>query len=365
MAIYRNTAGGEYVEQGAWSAEPGARGTEEGVNDVDTLPQASGPLPPASSPLANEVQVGLQQTPKRLSSRFFYDAEGSRIFAEIMRSPDYYLTRSEYEILDTYKADLLRYVTTNNRPFDLVELGAGDGLKTKILLGYFADQHADFTYAPVDISAAALEELVVGIHQKWPDLRLNPRHEDYFRALEHLSEETTDQPASPRRVVLFLGSNIGNFTPEETLDFYRQLYDRLQPGDVVLTGFDLQKHPAIIHTAYNDRQGLTRAFNLNLLRRINRELDANFDLAAFDHYELYNPETGEARSYLVSQKAQLVRIDALDMDVPFQYGEIIHTEISRKFTRFQIEELAQATGFSVAGWFTDCKGYFADVLFER
>ena len=310
--------------------------------------------------LSDEVRAGLQQTPKRLSSRFFYDAEGSRIFSEIMHSPDYYLTRSEYEILDTQKDALLRLFAPDGRPFELVELGAGDGLKTKILLGYLASQQANFTYAPVDISVDALEKLVADVQSQWPNLPLNARHDDYFNALQELSEES-----DARRVVLFLGSNIGNFTPEEAIDFYRQLHDRLQPGDLVLTGFDLQKHPAIIHAAYNDRQGLTRAFNLNLLRRINAELDADFNLAAFDHYEVYNPETGEARSYLVSQKAQTVRIAALDMTVPFDYGEIIHTEISRKFTRAQIEELAQKTGFSLTGWFTDCKGYFADVVFER
>jgi L-histidine N-alpha-methyltransferase len=314
----------------------------------------------ADAALIDEVRTGLQQTPKRLSSRFFYDAEGSRIFAEIMHTPDYYLTRAEYEILDTQKADLLRLFAPDERPFELVELGAGDGLKTKILLGFLADQQADFTYAPVDISGDALDKLVDDVRQQWPDLGLNARHDDYFNALEQLSEES-----DARRIVLFLGSNIGNFTPADAVDFYRQLHDRLQPGDLVLTGFDLQKHPAIIHAAYNDRMGLTRAFNLNLLRRINTELDADFNLAAFDHYETYNPESGEARSYLVSQKAQTVRIDALNMTVPFAYGEIIHTEISRKFTRAQIEELAQQTGFSVTGWFTDCKGYFADVMFER
>ena len=312
------------------------------------------------SALADEVQTGLQKTPKRLSSRFFYDAEGSRIFQAIMHAPEYYLTRSEYEILDTRKADLLHRFTDGGRPFELVELGAGDGLKTKLLLSFFTDQQADFTYAPVDISADALAGLVTDLRQQIPGLRLNPRHDDYFNALAQLSTETDS-----RKVVLFLGSNIGNFTPDEALDFYRQLHERLQPGDLVLTGFDLQKHPAIIQAAYNDRQGLTRAFNLNLLRRINSELDANFDLAAFDHYEIYNPETGEARSYLVSQKAQTVRIDALDMTVPFQYGEIIHTEISRKFTRSQIEQLAQQAGFSLTGWFTDCKEYFADVVFQR
>ncbi|GAB4027564.1 L-histidine N(alpha)-methyltransferase [Spirosoma koreense] len=343
MAIYGNTVGGAPVA-----------GRAEGI-EIEAVSPA-----PASSPLADEVKSGLQKTPKRLSSQFFYDGEGSRIFAEIMRSPDYYLTRSEYEILDTYKADLLALFRPDRLPFELVELGAGDGLKTKILLHFFTEQAADFTYAPVDISVDALESLVVDVRQQWPDLRLNPQHTDYFEALGQLSAAS-----DVRRVVLFLGSNIGNFQPSEAVDFYRQLHDRLRPGDRVLTGFDLQKHPAVIHAAYNDRRGLTRAFNLNLLRRINRELDADFDLTAFDHYETYNPETGEARSYLVSQKKQVVPIRALDMTVPFDYGEIIHTEISRKFTRAQIEELAQLTGFTLAGWFTDCKGYFADVVFER
>lgn len=310
--------------------------------------------------LIEEVRMGLQKTPKRLSSRFFYDAEGSRIFQAIMHAPEYYLTRSEYEILDTYKADLLQLFAPTNRPFELVELGVGDGLKTKLLLGHFEEEKVNFTYAPVDISADALDSLVADVHQNWPDLQIRPRHNDYFTALEQLSEES-----DARRVVLFLGSNIGNFTPDEAVDFYRQLHDRLQPGDLVLTGFDLQKHPAIIHAAYNDQQGLTKAFNLNLLRRINRELNADFNLSAFDHYETYSPETGEARSYLVSQKAQAVRIGMLNMTVSFQYGEIIHTEISRKFTRSQIEQLAQRSGFSLAGWFIDSRGYFADVVFAR
>ena len=336
MAVYGNTPGESII------SAPVA-----GQNEADVA-------------LADEVRTGLQRTPKRLSSRFFYDAEGSRIFAEIMHSPDYYLTRSEYEILDTYKADLLRLFAPDSRPFELVELGAGDGLKTKILLSFLSDQQADFAYAPVDISVDALDGLVADVRKQWPDLQINARCDDYFNALEQLSEAS-----DARRIVLFLGSNIGNFTPEEAQAFYQQLYDRLLPGDLVLTGFDLQKHPAVIHAAYNDRQGLTRAFNLNLLRRINRELDANFDLAAFDHYEVYNPETGEARSYLVSQRTQIVEIKALSMTVPFHYGEIIHTEISRKFTRPQIEKLAQQTGFSLNGWFTDCKGYFADVVFEK
>ncbi|GAA4412021.1 L-histidine N(alpha)-methyltransferase [Nibrella viscosa] len=319
----------------------------------------------AREALAEEVRTGLVKTPKRLSSRFFYDAEGSRLFQEIMHTPEYYLTRSEYEILDTSKDDLLQLFAADNRPFDLVELGAGDGLKTKILLSYFQEKEANFTYVPIDISQSALDGLTADIRRQWPDLRVEPQHDDYFNALDQLSAGSDASKNHPRLVVLFLGSNIGNFSRQETNDFYSQIYSRLRPGDQVLTGFDLQKHPAIIHAAYNDRQGLTKAFNLNLLRRINHDLDANFDLSAFDHYEMYNPENGEARSYLVSQKDQTVVIPALDMEVPFRYGEVIHTEISRKFTRTDIEQLAKATGFAVTGWFTDCKGYFVDVVFEK
>ena len=197
MAVYGDTFSEELkavgMRHGDREVKPGIGETGLTIDVVDN--QLS-----ESSDLANEVRMGLQATPKRLSSRFFYDAEGSRLFAEIMHSPDYYLTRSEYEILETYKADMLRQFSPDNRPFELVELGAGDGLKTKILLGFFEGQHADFTYAPVDISAAALEGLVADVQRQWPHLPLNPRHDDYFSALELLSQETDN-----RKVVLFLG----------------------------------------------------------------------------------------------------------------------------------------------------------------
>ncbi len=318
-----------------------------------------------STALADEVRTGLQKSPKRLSSRFFYDAEGSRIFSEIMHLPEYYLTRSEYEIIDYYKDQWLSLFSADNRPFDLIELGAGDGLKTKLLLNHFVEQQSRFSYSPVDISETALSELTDDLHQQLPTLLVNPQHGDYTEALARIVQRTHGGPETPRLVVLFLGSNIGNFTPDAAQAFYAQLSALLRPGDLLLTGFDLQKHPAIIHAAYNDRQGLTKAFNINLLRRINRELDANFDLAAFDHYEVYNPETGEARSYLVSQVQQTVNIRALEMTVPFENGEIIHTEISRKFTREGINQLAEQTGFSLTHWFTDCRHYFADVVYTK
>ncbi|WP_234734212.1 L-histidine N(alpha)-methyltransferase [Tellurirhabdus bombi] len=310
--------------------------------------------------LLDDVRTGLAQTPKQLPSRLFYDAEGSRIFQAIMHLPEYYLTRCEFEIVNENKAQLLQRFLRGTNAFELVELGAGDGLKTKVLLRHFWEQQAEFTYIPIDISEDALNGLATSLRLQWPDMAVESMHNDYFRGLSKLSAASYT-----RKVVLFLGSNIGNFSEDEALEFYHQLSQRLRPGDLVLTGVDLQKHPAVIQAAYNDSQGLTRAFNLNLLRRLNRELDANFDLSAWDHYESYNPETGEARSYLVSQKAQQVRIEALDETYSFDYGEIIHTEISRKFTREGIERLAEATNFRIDSWLTDCKGYFADVLFER
>jgi len=318
-----------------------------------------------STALAEEVRTGLTQQPKRLSSRFFYDAEGSRLFSEIMHLPEYYLTRSEYEIIDNYKDEWLNLFAADNRPFDLIELGAGDGLKTKVLLTHFVEQNARFTYSPVDISDTALDELTEDLAHKLPSLAVTPQHGDYTDALASIAQRTYTGTNPPRKVVLFLGSNIGNFTPDDAVAFYAQLSASLNPGDLLLTGFDLQKHPAVIHAAYNDRQGLTKAFNLNLLRRINRELDADFNLVNFDHYEVYDPERGEARSYLVSQTKQTVTIGALDMTVSFDYGEIIHTEISRKFTREGIDQLAEQTGFSQSHWFTDCRHYFADVVYTK
>lgn len=316
-------------------------------------------IQPEVADLAENVRTGLVQTPKRLSSRFLYDAEGSRLFQEIMRLPEYYLTRSEHEILERHKADFLP-LFGKDTPFDLVELGAGDGLKTKVLLKYFLAQNADFAYVPIDISADALDSLTADLRQSFPDLLVEAQHTDYFNALARLAVDS-----DRRKVVLFLGSNIGNYTPDEATDFYGQMAARLRPGDLIVTGFDLQKNPATIQAAYSDARGVTRDFNLNLLRRINRELDADFDLEQFDHYESYNPENGEARSYLVSLRRQSVQIRALNLIVDFENAEVIHTEISRKFLKHDIFELADTTGFAVVGWFTDRADYFADVIFRK
>lgn len=307
---------------------------------------------------AADILSGLQQTPKRLSSRYFYDDEGSRIFKKIMHLPEYYLTKCEFEILKKEKEQLLQYFNAQAEGFELLELGAGDGLKTKVLLHYFTETDTPFTYVPVDISGAALHDLTSSLRSEIPELRVQPIEDDYFAALERRVVTS----GFSRRVVLFLGSNIGNFSEEETLYFLAQVKSRLQPGDYLLLGFDLKKNPFKILAAYNDSQGVTRDFNLNLLRRINAELEADFDLTQFAHYPMYDPASGEARSYLVSLIRQRVYLSKLDEWIDFAEGETIHTETSRKYSLPQMEHLCKSVGLQPVQCFMDNKHYFADLL---
>ncbi len=312
------------------------------------------------SEFAADVIQGLKQTPKQLSSRYFYDDEGSRLFKKIMHLPEYYLTRCELEILKTHKDDILRLITQDNESFELLELGAGDGLKTKVLLNYFTTQQAQFTYIPIDISGEALQDLTTSLQAEIPDLKTHPIEDDYFAALER----PLPGHALARRIVLFLGSNIGNYSHQESVFFLSQLKKKLHPGDYILLGFDLKKNPFKILAAYNDAQGVTRDFNLNLLRRMNAELDANFDLSQFAHYPMYDPSSGEARSYLVSLGKQRVYLAKIDEWIDFAEGETLHTETSRKYTLTQMEELCKSVGLQPVQAFTDTSKSFVDLLLK-
>jgi len=314
----------------------------------------------ALTEFASAVLKGLQQYPKRLSSKYFYDDEGSRIFKKIMHLPEYYLTRCEFEIFKKEKDNLLSAFNPINEGFELIELGAGDGLKTKVLLNHFAGQQVSFTYVPVDISAGALHDLTSSLRAEIPDLRIQPIEDDYFAAIERRISGSK----STRRVVLFLGSNIGNFSEEESIHFLNQLKSRLQKGDCILLGFDLKKNPFKILAAYNDSQGITREFNLNLLRRINREFEADFNLDQFTHYPMYDPTSGEARSYLVSLNRQRVHLKKLDEWLDFNEGETIHTETSRKYSLPQMERLCTSVGLKPVHYFTDSKHNFIDMLLQ-
>ncbi|HEX4945453.1 MAG TPA: L-histidine N(alpha)-methyltransferase [Blastocatellia bacterium] len=308
---------------------------------------------------AADVLSGLSAVPKSLSSKYFYDDEGSRLFQEIMQLPEYYLTRAEREIFQTQAAEIYAAFATPDATFDLIELGAGDGTKTAVLINHFLTQSADFTYAPIDISQEAIDVLTNKFRREFPALKLSPLTGDYFHILQTLKN------ASPRRkVVMFLGSNIGNFSHEQALDFFRHLRAGINAGDLLFIGFDLQKDPRVIVRAYDDAQGVTAQFNLNMLRRINRELGGNFDLSKFSHYALYRPIECAARSFLISREEQDVFIQALQRSFHFRQWEAIFMEISQKYSLPMIDELAQESGFRVVRNFFDPNQYFADSLWK-
>lgn len=306
---------------------------------------------------AQDVLEGLNSTPKTLSSKYFYDEEGDKIFQQIMELEEYYLTRCEHEILKANKARILDLFSNNTTRFNLVEFGAGDGYKTKVLLKHFLSSEADFRYVPIDISGSVLEELEDSLREELPALKVSPMKNEYFKALQQLENGGT------RNVVLFLGSNIGNFPNSRAIDFLKQMNDSMKDGDLLFIGFDLKKDPEVILRAYNDSQGVTKAFNFNLLKRINRELHANFDLAAFRHFPTYNPMTGTTTSYLVSTRKQSVEI--MDSNVEFDQWEAIHMEISQKYSMKDIESLASQTGFSILHNFYDSRGFFVNSVWRK
>ncbi len=310
--------------------------------------------------LAEDEATGLSSEVKYLLSKYFYDAEGDRLFQQIMKMPEYYLTDCEYEIFSTRGADILRAFSKESKPFDLLEFGSGDGTKTRILLKRLLENGADFRYVPIDISGDVLDHLKKDLAQEFPQLTVRPENADYFSALDNLQVES-DRP----KLVLFIGSSIGNFREEVIHRFMAELYKKLKSGDEVLLGYDLMKNPHTVLRAYNDPTGITKAFNLNVLRRINRELGADFNIEAFEHYPYYDPETGLAKSYLVSLKQQIVKIDALNQNFKFETGEVIHTEISRKFKVEDIEAYFEKAGFTVVEHFYDCKHYFVDTLVKK
>lgn len=304
-----------------------------------------------------DVDTGLLASSKHLSSKYFYNDIGSQIFQKIMTMPEYYLTDSEFEILSLQSkqiADKLNF----NEPFNIIELGAGDGYKTIKLLKSFNELGLKFTYVPIDISKKAIDLLLEKVNHEIPSLNTKPYIGDYFKLL-------ADMPNKKPSLVLFLGSNIGNFETDHAVDFVKAIQNYLKPNDKLLIGFDLQKNPIIIKNAYDDPHQITRAFNMNLLHRINIELGANFRLDKFDFYCHYNPINGEVRSYLVSLKKQDVYISSLNKTYSFEYNELISTELSKKYSFDEIDNLSKETGFNLIHNFLDCKHYFVNSLWSK
>jgi len=309
----------------------------------------------AISPFLKDITEGLSAKNKRLPSKYFYDAKGDRLFQQIMHLDEYYLTRKELEIFNSQKENILEAMD-EGEPFRIIELGAGDGLKTKILLKHFQNQQVDFTYTPVDISGNVLDILKTNLESEIPGLKIEPYEGDYFDALSEISE------SKEKDVIFFLGSNIGNFPQDEAEGFLSKLNAFMKKEDLLFMGVDLKKDPSVILSAYNDREGVTTEFNLNLLDRINKELLGDFDRDNFIHYPYYNPQTGECRSYLISKVDQMVRIG--DEKIHFRAWEAIFMEVSKKYDEVQLQDLAEHTGFNPITTFHDSDKWFADVLWK-
>ncbi len=273
----------------------------------------------------------------------------------IMMSPDYYLTRCEMEIFTCQAKGIVDSIISENLAFELIELGPGNCAKSIHLIRALITANASFNYVPIDISENVISELQSFLPGNVPDLRFDGLVGDYFDTLAfHCLLRGT------RKVVMCLGGNIGNMTVEECNQFCEKLRGYLKPGDQCIIGFDLVKHPAIIRRAYDDRAGLTREFNLNLLKRINRELEADFRIDQFDHYCSYDPLTGSAKSYLVCLSDMVVNLPGAS--IPFEKDECIWTEISQKYSRSQIRQMAINNGFIHTAEFLDTRSWFMDAV---
>jgi dimethylhistidine N-methyltransferase len=297
-----------------------------------------------ATPFVMDVLQGLKSTPKRISPKYFYDSAGCALFERITDLPEYYLTRSELRILQENAAAIAAYIPPGAA---LVEFGSGSSRKTRILLAA-APQLA--AYVPVDICGAMLAEEAIGLRKEFPKLNVLPVTADFTKPF--------DLPASvpTTRVGFFPGSTIGNFEPHEAATFLRNAAQILGHGATLIVGTDLQKDSRILNAAYNDAAGVTRAFNLNLLERMNRELDGKFDLESFEHHAFYNRERHRIEMHLASSKRQKVRVAGETIE--FRAGETIHTENSYKYSADSFSALARGTGWTpVASW-SDPNRYF-------
>lgn len=303
---------------------------------------------------ARDVRAGLSSSPKQLFPKYLYDQLGSRLFEAICEVPEYYLTRAEHEILSTHGDDIVGAIPDCDT---LIELGSGSAEKTRQLIEALIRRHGELLFVPIDISASALKQSSESLLGSYPELRIRAYAADYFQALEALPS-LGSRPV----LVLFLGSNIGNFEPAEALNFLGAIRRVLRPNDALLLGADLKKDRTALEAAYNDPLGVTRAFIVNELERINRELGANFDLWAFGLRSFYNESRGRVEVYLESLRSQAVEIRDLELSLRFAAGERIHVENAYKFDLSDLNRLAAETGFSLARTWLDKENRFSSNL---
>lgn len=305
------------------------------AEDRLTLVEADAALP---SDFAADVRAGLTATKKRLPCKYLYDAEGSALFEEICALPEYYLTRAEQEILDAHAGEIVAGCPADAA---LVELGSGSAKKTRTLIDAALARQSPLRYVPIDISRSMLEESSRALLADYPAVEITAIAAEYRAGLRWLRRQRTP------KLVLWLGSNVGNFSRTEAARFLRSVRATMAPGDRLLMGVDLRKSRAVLEAAYDDAAGVTARFSLNILQRINRELGGRFDRDAFAHRSRWNERLGRIEIEIESLAAQTVRIGGLRLDVAFRKGEKIYTESSYKYSFAEIEKLARAAGLVV------------------
>jgi dimethylhistidine N-methyltransferase len=325
-----------------------ARFAEEGVEWI------AADVKEGRAEFARDVTAGLTARPKRLPCRYFYDVEGSRLFEAICDLPEYYLTRAEREIL-LERAGAIAALFPD--PISLVELGSGSSVKTRLLIEAFRRRHGALHYVPVDISPSILEESARTLRRDYPGLEITAVAAEYEEGLRRLA------PGQDRaRLLLWLGSNVGNFERPAAAAFLSRVRAVMRPEDRLLMGVDLRKERAILEAAYDDAQGVTARFNKNLLARINRELGGEFDLGSFRHVARYDEEEGRMEIHLESLRPQRVRITGVGLTVSFAPGETIHTENSYKYSPEEIDALARSAGLCVSHRWLDASCRFSSNL---
>jgi L-histidine Nalpha-methyltransferase len=304
-----------------------------------------------------ELKIGLNSKPKKIPSRFFYDENGDKLFIEIMKLPEYYLTRAENQILEKYSNSIISYLNFQKK-IRILEPGAGDGRKFAILYRNIIQKN-QIIFSPIDISKNVLQILNNNLINEFPSLQIESIVSDYKHLNSHI-------PAlDEQKILLFLGSNLGNYTEEESLDYLAIFTKCLKKNDLFLLGVDLVKDPNTILSAYNDKDGITSKFNLNLLNRLNEILNANFNQDNFFHYPIYNPILHQAESYLISEYDQMITSKVLNEKFHFKKFEAIQTEISRKYRISDIETFAQKMGMEIIETFTDVDSQFCCSLWKK
>ncbi len=302
-----------------------------------------------------DVVAGLSRSPKTLPPKYFYDDRGSQLFEQICDLPEYYLTRTETSILQQYAGAIAQHTGA----CELVELGSGSSTKTRLLLEAYQAQNYPLCYRPIDVSGGILESSAQSLLQAYDQLKIHALVGTYEQALQNLSDAYL-----PQRMICFLGSSLGNLSPEECDRFFDQVRLALRSGGYFLLGVDLHKSTAQLEAAYNDSQGVTAAFNLNLLRHLNQRFNGNFDLSQFEHFAFYNTELQQIEMHLRSLKSQTIHLKTLNLTIEMAAGETIRSEISRKFDLATLRSQLESKGINSVQVWMDTNQWFGLLLGE-